>query len=284
MLIDWFTVAAQVINFLILVWLMKRFLYQPILHAIDEREKRIAAELADADAKKGQAQKERDDFMQKSEDFELQRAALLSLATNEAKAEGQRLLDEARKTSAALSLKQQEALRMEVDNLHEAICRRTEVEVFAIARKALTDLAGTSLEEPMVQLFVRRLHALSEPEKGRLTSSIKTSSGPVMVRTRFDLPPALSASTEAAIKETLGAETCVQFETGPELISGIELTMNGQKVAWSIADYLSTLEKSVDELLKKAKAETKSEPEAKAEPVTKAEPEVEGSEPGPKGL
>ena len=57
MLIDWFTVGAQALNFLILVWLMKRFLYKPILHAIDEREKRIAAELADADAEKGRSPK-----------------------------------------------------------------------------------------------------------------------------------------------------------------------------------------------------------------------------------
>jgi len=42
MLIDWFTVGAQALNFLILVWLMKRFLYKPVLHAIDEREMRIA--------------------------------------------------------------------------------------------------------------------------------------------------------------------------------------------------------------------------------------------------
>jgi hypothetical protein len=49
MLIDWFTVGAQIVNFLILVWLLKRFLYKPILDAIDAREKRIAAELADAD-------------------------------------------------------------------------------------------------------------------------------------------------------------------------------------------------------------------------------------------
>ena len=78
MLIDWFTVGAQVLNFLILVWLMKRFLYKPILSAIDEREKRIAAELADAAAKKAEAQKERDDFQHKNEEFEQQRAALLS--------------------------------------------------------------------------------------------------------------------------------------------------------------------------------------------------------------
>ena len=57
MLIDWFTVGAQVLNFLILVWLLKRFLYKPILNAIDAREKRIAAELADAACEEGRGAK-----------------------------------------------------------------------------------------------------------------------------------------------------------------------------------------------------------------------------------
>ena len=87
MLIDWFTVGAQVLNFLILVWLMKRFLYRPILRAIDAREKRIAAELADAVAEKASARKERDEFQQKNEDFDQQRAALLSQQNNEAKSQ-----------------------------------------------------------------------------------------------------------------------------------------------------------------------------------------------------
>ena len=87
MLIDWFTIGAQALNFLILVWLMKRFLYKPILNAIDAREKRIAKELADADAKKTEAQKERDEFQKKNEEFDQQRAALLTKATDEAKAE-----------------------------------------------------------------------------------------------------------------------------------------------------------------------------------------------------
>src|SRR5580658_6185441 len=97
MLIDWFTVGAQALNFLILVWLMKRFLYQPILDAIDAREKRIAAELADAAAKQAEAQKQRDEFEHKNTEFEQQRAALLAKTTDEAKVERQRLFDEARK-------------------------------------------------------------------------------------------------------------------------------------------------------------------------------------------
>ncbi|MGA2191158.1 MAG: F0F1 ATP synthase subunit B, partial [Steroidobacteraceae bacterium] len=57
MLIDWFTVGAQALNFIILVWLLKRYLYKPILNAIDAREKRIAAESAAAGAREAQARK-----------------------------------------------------------------------------------------------------------------------------------------------------------------------------------------------------------------------------------
>ena len=160
MIIDWFTVGAQALNFLILVWLMKRFLYKPILHAIDEREKRIATELADADAKKAEAQKERDEFQHKNEEFEQQRAALLSKAADEAKAERQRLLDEARKESDALRARWQEALRNEQLSLSAELTRRTQEEVFAITRKTLADLATTSLEERLSEVFIRRLREM----------------------------------------------------------------------------------------------------------------------------
>ena len=184
MLIDWFTVGAQALNFLILVWLMKRFLYKPILHAIDAREERIARELADADAKKAEAQKERNEFEHKNEEFDQQRAALMSKATDEAQAERQRLLDEARTAAAALSVKRQETLKNEEQNLHQAISRRTQQEVFAIARKALTDLATTSLEERLGEVFTRRLREMDGQAKAGLGEALKTESDPAVVRSR----------------------------------------------------------------------------------------------------
>ena len=78
MKIDWFTVAAQALNFLILVWLMKRFLYKPVLDAIDQREKAVAAAVADAEAKKAEAAKDRDLFKRKNDDFDAQRTALVA--------------------------------------------------------------------------------------------------------------------------------------------------------------------------------------------------------------
>ena len=250
MLFDWFTVGAQTLNFLVLVWLMKRFLYKPILDAIDAREKRIAKELADAAAKKAEAQEERDEFQHKNEEFELQRAALLSKATDEAKAESQRLLDEARNAANALAAKRQEALRSEQQKLGEALSRRAREEVFAIARKALADLASTSLEERMGAVFARRLREMDGKAKAGLGEALKAACAPGLVRSAFDLPAEQRALIQKAINETFSADIRLRFETAPELVSGIELATDGQKVGWSITDYLASLDNGVDELLK----------------------------------
>ena len=270
--IDWFTVVAQAINFLILVWLLKRFLYKPILHAIDEREKGIAAQLAEAEAKKAEAQKERDDFQHKNEAFDQERAALLKKATDEAKAERQRLLDEARKDADSLRAKRQEALRNEQRNLSQEIIRWTQKEVFAITRKTLADLAATSLEE--------RMGDGVRPASARVD---RRGQGAVGCRPQ-DLDPTGDACAarsicrrrstqryESAVNETFSADIHIQFETVPELVSGIELSANGQKVAWSIADYLATLEKSAGELLHED-AKPESKPEASPSPRHRRKP------------
>jgi F-type H+-transporting ATPase subunit b len=272
LLIDWYTVGAQALNFVILVWLMKHFLYGPILNAIDAREKRIAKEIADADAKRTEAQKQHEEFQHKNEEFDQQRATLLSKATDEAKGERERLLAEARQAAEALTAKRQEALRNDAHNLNRAISRRTQQEVFAIARKALTDLATTSLEERLVEVFTRRLRTMDSQAKAGLAQALKTTPAPALVRSAFDLPAEQRAAIQNALNETFSAEIRLAFESAPDLVGGIELTAGGQKVAWSISDYLASLERDVGELLKendrpKAKVEPKSE---EPKPVAKS--------------
>ena len=270
MLIDWFTVGAQVLNFIILVWLLKRYLYKPILDAVDAREKRIAGEIADADLKKSEAKKERDEFEHKTEEFDHQRAALLSRATKEANAERQRLFDDARNAADALAAKRHEALQNDAVNLNKAIGRRTQQEVFAIARKALTDLASTSLEACTIEVFIRRLRSMDGKAKENLGVALKAASEPVLIRSAFHLPEAQRSALQKVLNETFAAEFHFRFETSPDLVSGIELTASGQKIAWSIAGYLSSLEQGVEEILKAKDKPDAKPPKPKSAPKRKA--------------
>jgi F-type H+-transporting ATPase subunit b len=250
MLIDWFTVGAQALNFAVLVWLMRRFLYQPILDAIDAREARIAAELADAATSKAEAAKDRTEFQRKSEAFDQARAALLSKATEEANAERRRLLDAARQAAADFTAKRDATLQTEARNLSQAIARRAQDEVFAIARQALTDLADAALEERMCDEFIRRLCAIDGDAKDSLAQALGSATDSASVRSAFNLPAPQRSAIEAAVHDTFGPGIALRFETAPELVGGIELRTNGQKVAWSITGYLSSLQRGVGELLK----------------------------------
>ncbi len=249
MLIDWFTVGAQAINFIILVWLLKRFLYKPILDAIDAREKRIAAELAEADAKKADAQAERDAFSRKNEMFDRKRTELLKKATEEASAERQRLFDDARKAADTLSAQRREALKSEARNLRRAIGERAQKEVFEIARKTLNDLATTTLEERMADLFIHRLREFDVSAKAELAKALTASREPALVRSAFELPQPRRAEVRKALGEICLAEISLRFEVAPELTAGIELVANGYNVGWSISQYLASLEEKVAELL-----------------------------------
>lgn len=278
MLIDWFTVGAEAINFLILMWLLKRFLYQPILAAIDSREQKIAAELADAAAKKTEAQKEREEFQHKNEEFDRQRAALMSNASDEVKAERQRLLDDARQAADALRARRQDALRQEYQSLSGEIMRRTRKEVFAIARKALSDLAAASLEERISDVFTRRVREMNNEAKEAFANALKGSSAPLQVCSAFELTSRQRDAIQQAINDILSADVPLRYEIAPDVICGIELTANGRKISWSITDYLASLETSIADLLK-TQSTAPVKPDARAEvpppPETKPAAAVE---------
>ncbi|MEZ5573893.1 MAG: hypothetical protein R3E64_18045 [Halioglobus sp.] len=250
MLIDWFTVGAQALNFVILVWLLKRFLYKPILDAIDAREQKIAAQLADAQAKKAEAKQEREEFQRKINDLDQRRAQLLKQASDDASTEGRRMLDAARQAADNLSARRQETLRNDANNLNQAIERKTRQEVFAIARKALTDLAGASLEQRISEVFIERLRALTGEDREGLGKALKAARTPTLVRSGFDLSQEQRDAIHTAVNETFSADIPLRFEVAPDLVCGIELATEGQKLSWSVDQYLRSLEQAVAELLK----------------------------------
>lgn len=244
MLIDWFTVVAQTANFLILVWLLKRYLYRPILNAIDARERGIAAQLADAAEKSAQALAEREKFIQKNKELDDVRGAVLAQLTAEVAAERARLYEAARRDADSLRSRQQEGLQREYQSLSTELARRTQSEVFSTARQTLKDLAGVSLDARMAEVFVARLQQMDAETRQAL------SSGGALVRSAFELTADQHARIESAVKTVLGAEIQVSFELAPGLVSGLELIVQGQKIAWSVNDYLISLEKSVGVLFK----------------------------------
>jgi F-type H+-transporting ATPase subunit b len=249
MLINWFTVGAQVINFIVLVWLLKRFLYKPVLNAIDAREKRVAAELANVNLQVTEIKKSRDELQAKSHAFDEERGALLAKAILNAKIEGERLLDNARQAADALTLQRNAALHSETTRLSDQLSRLAAAESINIARAALKDIAGADLEARICEVFVRRLRAIDSPTKETLGISLKSPSVKPVVSSSFDLSSRDALAIQTALNETFSADIHLRFETSSNAIAGIELSAGGERLSWTITDYLKTLEEKVAALL-----------------------------------
>lgn len=254
MLIDWFTVAAQALNFLALVWLLKRFLYRPILDAIDAREQDLATKLADADARQAGARTEQARFEHDNAELAQRSAELLHQATQQAQAERVRLLDEARAAADAMRSERGAALEAEQLALSQQFAHRARQEVFALARATLRELAERSLEQQICEVLARRLRALDDAAASALLAGLAHGAGPLLVRSSGELAPPQRDTLQRVLDERHGAPVTLRFETAPELISGIELSANGYQLAWSIDDYLATIEQRVAEALRAAPA------------------------------
>jgi F-type H+-transporting ATPase subunit b len=255
-LIDWFTVGAQALNFVVLVWLLKRFLYRPVLDAIAAREDRIAQQIADADATKRGAEEQREVLIQKHEAFDRERTALLEQAVQEAQAERERLVTAAREAADQLIAKRREALRSEAAQLHSTLADSARHEVFEITRRVLADLATASLEERLANVLIRRLRELDGPGKSKFAAAFSAPGASAVVHSAFELPDAQRLLIQSAVRNCLDLDIAMQFVTAPDLVNGIELIGAGQKLAWSIDQYLDALEDTAADLMDQATEST----------------------------
>jgi len=243
MLIDWFTVVAQAINFLVLVWLLKRYLYRPILAAVEAREQRVAARLTEAELREREAARA-------GEALERERAALaaareerLAAAAREAATERERLLEAARREADAQRAQLSEALTLERENRLDALTARLGVEVLAVAGQVLSELADDNIALRMAAHCLERLRQLPPDERDALRDVMARTERPVHVRTAVELPEAMRHSYERTLAEILPDAPPAHFEVARDLVAGVELVSDGHRWSWTIDDYLGSLER-----------------------------------------
>ncbi len=239
--INWFTVIAQIVNFLILVYLLKRFLYKPVLEAIDAREKKIAAQLEDAATKKAEAKKDKDLFRQKNEAFDKERVAKMIKVQEQIDSEKQRLFEEVRKESTELRLKFEESLKQQEQEIKESLKRKTKDAVFTIAGKTLSDLASADLEEQIINVFIGKIKQLDEANKAKFIEALINNDAPIAIKSVFELSAASKQKLEEAIGKITEKQNAFQYLLEPELVSGIEIGTASYQLSWNIESYLNSL-------------------------------------------
>ncbi len=247
MLVDWFTVGAQILNFLILVFLLKRFLYGPVLKAMAEREERIAKAKADADARARAAEAEAAAHLSQRQELEGRREALLAEAHREAEARKQEELAQARQALASQQARWLEAVASERAAFLREVRARLARQACAVARKLARELADVELEGRMLEVFAKRLKALPPPEREALAAQL-SGGGELVVSTAFAPDEAARRRVEEAARAALGP-AAVRWRSAPELVGGVALDAGGRRLAWNVTDYLDGLEEHLAEVL-----------------------------------
>ncbi|MEW6657835.1 MAG: F0F1 ATP synthase subunit delta [Thermodesulfobacteriota bacterium] len=247
MLINWFVVAAQIVNFLILVLLLKRFLYGPIVQAMAAREERIASQLAAARQKREDAEQEEASLRQKIQEIGDQRQQMLAQAEGEAQAHKQKLLAQAREEVEQVRRKWAESVKWQKEAFLANLKQRLAQEFFAISRRALQELGNLEVEQRLLQVFLERLRQLSPGERQALQESLKDAGGELAVTTAFALTPETQEQIKAQVQDLFGPGLSLRFSTSSELLAGIELLTSSRKIAWSLGNYLDTLEEDLSQ-------------------------------------
>lgn len=247
--LDWFTLTAQIINFLVLVWLLKRFLYGRIIQAMNEREAKIAHRLEDAARMRAEAEREAELFRTRNRELEEQREQWLTRAREEAEAYRQQLMEAARKEVEAAQAQWLESLERERQELLRELRERLGQQVFAFARHALKELANAELEGQMLKVFVERLQSLAPTERDALIAAVRNSDSQIDVRTAFPVLPEVRECLSRSLREQLDDNLDVRFTTVPELICGVELQADSHRLTWNLDSYFEGLEAQVFDLL-----------------------------------
>jgi len=249
--IDWFVFLAQIFNFLLLMYLLKRFLYGRIIKAMDDREAKIAARFAEADELKTKAEEEALLYEKRNQSLNEKKETMLNEATMAAEAKRKELMEKVRVEVDAVKARWQDMLIREQDAFFYDLRQRAAKQLYATARKALSDLADADLEERIVEEFLRRVQSLDEEKSTQLRKAISGGGNRVTIQSAFGIPAPRQTQIEEVLKKQITNGFTIRYLQEPDIVSGIEMRVNGHKIAWSLNEYLETLVESLTETLQK---------------------------------
>lgn len=249
MQVDWLTVAAQIVNFLVLVWLLQRFLYRPITAAMQRREERIAARLSEARATRAAAEAEARRLEERHAALDAQRGVLLEAARAEAQALRGRLEDEIRAEMDARREQWRAHLAEERAALVASLRRQAGQRVLRVTERILRDYAETGLGAQVAATFACKLADLDPDMRGKLARAAAAEARPAVVRTGTHLDGAEKARITRAIHAALGTDIDVEYREDRDLLLGIGLTIGDHAVEWSAVHYLDRLENELGEIV-----------------------------------
>ncbi|MBS0336205.1 MAG: F0F1 ATP synthase subunit delta [Proteobacteria bacterium] len=235
---DWTTFALEVVNFLVLVWLLQRLLYKPVTNAIAERKAAIEKTLADARSLEAAALSLKQHYESRMAEWEEEKARAQVKLGSEVEAERARLMDALR---ASLEQERERARALEERRILEL---RHKMEEGALAEGArfaanlLSRLASPDLEEKIRVLLIEDLPQLGDADLQSLRAAFKDEHARIRVTSRYPIAEPQRASLSEALGRVAGTPVACEFGPDPDLVAGLRISIGSWVLRCNLQDEL----------------------------------------------
>jgi len=223
--LNWSTFILEIINFLILVWILKRFLYKPVMESIAKRRASIEQSMQEATQKDQAAQALKGQYEHRLEDWEQEKQEAREKLHDDIEQEHQRLQaqlhtamqEEQEKVKAIAAQQEQELQRRYEQQALQNSMRFTS--------KLLGDLSGAELEARLITRLLEQLKALPAAQRERLGKALNEHALSATVQTAFPLAETQRTQLQQALHTISGRDLTCQFEQDSRLLAGARIQL-----------------------------------------------------------
>ena len=236
---SWTTFVFEIVNFVILVWILVRFLYKPVLNVIEQRQAGINEKLQQAEDLKSQADVLLNSYNNRLSDWEKEKQNAKQILDQDIQQERavrmQQLkdeLDSERKKAAVIEQRKQTEIQQQAENIAIFMAARFAAKLFA-------DLSGPETESRLIKLFIEQLQALPEQRKLAIQSDSGEATDIISVDTAYPVSSSERHELESALRQIVGGDVSFNYNQSPELIAGLKVIIGAFVLQANLKDELN---------------------------------------------
>jgi len=237
--IDWFTVIAQVINFAILLVILKYTLFDRIVRVMDEREHRIEQRLQDAQKEQQNAQQKADELQRKNDELDEKRDEMIAEIKNDVEQRREKLLGDARDDVDRYKTQWVQAVNRERESFLQKLQHQTGEHLFSLIRSIMRELGDDDAQKKVVDVFMNRLQTIEQEDVDTIVES--AGKHPFRIISSFSIPDDMREEIKEIIGSRFQFRKNIKFSVAEDMVYGVELRIDGRKLSWTLEGYLEAL-------------------------------------------
>jgi F-type H+-transporting ATPase subunit b len=241
---DLWTMALQTVNVLILIWLLQRFLFKPVLGLIARRRDEIEQSFEEAEEEMAKARGAEQRFEEQRQDLAKRSDEILQQSHAKARDAYNETIEKGRQEAAQFLEAERRRIEDERrDALIELRDKAVELSI-DLAGRLLGELDPATVSQAFLASIERHLRTMAADELSELRRQTEQG-GTLLVVSALALDDTERQRWKEALVGILGGKTRIRFETDDDLIAGAELHFPNAVLRFSWRDKLAAARKSL---------------------------------------